>query len=173
MTAPNRGLKVKPELEDLADQVGEFIAYWGFKRVHGRIWTHLYLSAQPMDAADLIERLGISKALVSISIKDLLDHEVICEAGRSDRGTILYKANEQVTDVITNVLRRREKRMMSRIQAAQKLVKELPAAEKRAAGLNEAKIADLTKMIDFASDSLDQVLALQTVDLSHMKPFLG
>jgi DNA-binding transcriptional regulator GbsR (MarR family) len=173
MPAPSRGTKINPELEDLADQIGEFIAYWGFKRVHGRIWTHIFLSASPLDASDIIERLGISKALVSISLKDLLDYEVIRDAGRSERGTVLYEANENVTDVITNVLRRREKRMMSRIQTAQRLLKELPAAEKRSAGLNDAKLADLAKMIDFANDSLDHVLALDAVDLTAMKSFLG
>ncbi len=97
-----------PELEDLADQIGEFIHYWGFKRIHGRIWTHIYLAAKPLDAADLVRQMKISKALVSISLRELIDFEVIEEVGKSSRGTHLYRANPDILKVILSVLRQRE-----------------------------------------------------------------
>ena len=55
------------QLNKLADEVGELVYNWGLKRVHGRIWTHLFLSNRPLDASDLVKRLDISKALISIS----------------------------------------------------------------------------------------------------------
>lgn len=111
----DKHLRVPPEMEDVASQIGEFIEYWGFKNVHGRIWTHLFLAETPLDASDIVERLCISKALVSMSISDLLEYEVIQFAGKSERSTVLYKANPNVTSVIVNVLRKRERRMLSRI----------------------------------------------------------
>ena len=88
------------ELDALAEQVGEFIQYWGFKKVHGRIWTHLWLSDHPLDAGDLGKRLQISKALVSMSIADLLEYDVIQEVGRGEQGTTLYRSNPDQTQVI-------------------------------------------------------------------------
>ncbi|MGA3762246.1 ArsR family transcriptional regulator, partial [Bacillus velezensis] len=85
-----------PELEDFAEQIGQFIEYWGFKRVHGRLWVHLMLSEAPLDASQLIRRLRVSKALVSMSLGDLLEYDVIEEAGKSARGTQLYRAREDV-----------------------------------------------------------------------------
>src|SRR4051812_25087650 len=114
---------VLPELEDLAEQIGEFIEYWGYKKVHGRIWTHLILSETPLDATALIRRLGISKALASMSLADLISPGVIYEAGRGKRGTILYAPNLNLTQVILNVLRQRERRMLARIAASFALLK--------------------------------------------------
>lgn len=55
-----------PELEDLANEVGDFICYWGFKKIHGRLWTHIYLARVPLDAGQLMQRLKVSKALISL-----------------------------------------------------------------------------------------------------------
>ena len=95
-------IKISPELEDLAHQIGEFMEYWGFKKVHGQIWCHLFLSSTPLDASELMSRLGISKALVSISLKELLKYEVIRESGKSDRGTRCYQATEDVMTPISS-----------------------------------------------------------------------
>lgn len=122
--------KVPPEIQELADQVGKFIHYWGFKQVHGRIWTHLYLSSEPLDAADLMERLDISKALVSISVADLLEYDVILEAGKSQDSTQLYRANPDLMTVIMRVLREREKKMLAQAATAVKQVSELSESEK-------------------------------------------
>ena len=171
MEQENVTQKSRHELQGLADQVGEFIGYWGFKKVHGRIWTHLFLSEQPLDAAQIIERLGISKALVSISLKDLSEYHVISEVGRSARGTTLYTANPQIAEVILNVLRQREKQMLAKIQLAHRGLKELPELARAAAGVSDTRLAQIEEMIDFAVQSLDQMLGLKMIDLGPLQTF--
>src|ERR1700730_8342606 len=95
-----------PELEELAGEVGDFICYWGFKKIHGRLWTHIYLATLPVDAGQLMQRLKVSKALISLYLHDLLKYDVIIESGKSTRSTQTYVANPEVLDVILNVLRR-------------------------------------------------------------------
>lgn len=121
----DKNIRIPPELEDVVNQIGEFTQHWGFKNVHGRIWVHLFLTSEPLDAADLIERLKISKALVSMSINDLIDYDVIQANGKSSRGSTLYRANPDVISVIENVLRKRERHMLSRISTATRLLKKL------------------------------------------------
>ncbi len=154
-----------PELQDLAEQVGEFIEYWGFKRVHGRLWTHLYLSDHPMDAAEFIQRLGISKALVSMTLSDLLEYEVIQPAGKSERGTELFTANPDTTQVILNVLRHREKRMLSRIEAAYRLFKNLPARDKKSLDISNDRQESLGILIESAQSAIDGIVSLTGVEL--------
>jgi len=113
-----RGLSEHPELEELSEQVGGFIEHWGFKKIHGKIWTHLYLSKSPLDATSLVKRLKVSKALVSFSIHDLLDYDVIREVGRGRGRMVLYEANPDVTAVIVNVLKKRELKMLSDVSLA-------------------------------------------------------
>ncbi len=159
---------VFPELDELAEQIGEFIHYWGFKRIHGRIWTHLYLAKRPVDAGELVSHLQISKALVSISLRELLDYEVIRDIGKSPRGTNLYRTNPDILSVITSVLRQREKRMLSRISAAQESLSRTQLKHREEAGICDENLGRLKEMVARASDGLDSVITLGSFDLGSL-----
>jgi DNA-binding transcriptional regulator GbsR (MarR family) len=151
---------VDTELNTLAELVGEFMEYWGFKRIHGRMWTHLFVAEKPMDAGELIHRLGISKALASMTLKDLLAYEVILPAGRSTRGTDLYRANTDTIGVILNVLRQREQVLLSKITDA---FDELENSRKShpPLGISPEKLQQLGSLIANARSVFDGVLALK------------
>lgn len=153
--------KVPPELSELVNQVGNFIEYWGFKNVQGRLWAHLWLSSEPLDAGDLMKRLGISKALVSISMKEMLEYEVVQEVGKSERGTILYRANPDKEMVILNVLRRRERMMMSRISSAFQLLEKMNSIDKKYYRISEAQMDGMGEMIKNVEMLLDILLAME------------
>ncbi len=153
----------------MADRVGDFIQYWGFKKVHGRIWTHLFVSDHPLDAGDLCRRLNISKALVSMSIADLLEYEVIQEIGKGEQGTIQYQANPDVTRVIFNVLRKRERKMMSSIQSAQQVLEKASSQGGDASdGLDSKRVVYLGEMIRTAKGALEALIALGPSDDSDI-----
>ncbi len=153
-----------PQMQKLAEQVGEFIHYWGFKRIHGKIWTHLFLAKQPLDAADLVREMKISKALVSISLRELLDFEVVFEAGKSARGTNLYRTNPDILAVILKVLREREKKMLYEVRTAFELLGAAPHDQREKAGISPKRITQLSTLIQNAETSLESVIALKSVD---------
>ncbi len=165
--------KLPPELEDLAEQIGQFIEYWGFKKIHGRIWTHLYLSKDPLDATELRERLKVSKALISMSLADLLEYEVIQELGKGPRGTLVYRANPDVTQVILGVIRKRERKMISQIQAAHRLVADLKPEDQRAVLLDADRIQSLGTMIQGAQGALEALMAVGPIDADLVRQFTG
>jgi DNA-binding transcriptional regulator GbsR (MarR family) len=144
-------------LDLLAQEIGKFIRYWGFKKIHGRIWCHIYLSPVPLDAGTLMKRLQVSKALMSLSLNDLLDHKVIAEAGKSDRGTQTYVANPNVLDVILNVLKQREKNLLNKIEDCHKKLKDIPE-------VNPHRLEAMRLMIREAQQTLDGILELSTID---------
>ncbi len=117
--------KLPPELDKLADGVGKFIEYWGFKSIHGRVWTLLYLSKNPMSAIEISRKLKVSKTLLSFSIAELLKFNVILEAGRGEKRTVYFTVNPNITEVILNVLRKREKPMLGEIYSNYERVKQL------------------------------------------------
>jgi DNA-binding transcriptional regulator GbsR (MarR family) len=160
---------ILPEVRELADQIGDFIQYWGFKKVHGRIWVHLLLSEKPLDAGELMRRLGISKALVSMSLTDLLKYEVVEASGKSEKGTHVYSINPDIPKVLQNVLRAREKKMMSRIVSAFKLLKEVPATSQRAHGIDREKLLFLGMLVQQGSKALDSFLHQFQFDLSAIE----
>jgi DNA-binding transcriptional regulator GbsR (MarR family) len=148
------------ELETLAAEVGEFIRYWGFKQIHGRIWTFLFVSSTPLDASSLMKRLKVSKALMSLSLKDLLHHKVIKEAKRSQRGTHTYVANPNILEIITGILRDREKAMLDRIENAQRELESLPAEKLNDSGINTDRLRLLGDLIRHAQTTLDDLLTM-------------
>jgi DNA-binding transcriptional regulator GbsR (MarR family) len=151
--------KKTPEVDYLAELVGEFIEYWGFKKIHGKIWLNLYLSEIPLDASALIQKLSVSKALISISIKDLLEFNVILEKGLSPDGTRLYEANPDLTGVITHVLRQREKIMMGKIQAAFGQLKEMSKEDLSSYKIEVNRLKELDRFIKNGEKGLNTIMA--------------
>lgn len=156
--------------EKLVSAIGEFIEYWGFKRVHGKIWTHIFLSERPLDAADLMKRLKISKALVSISVKDLIEYSVILKSGKSKKGTQTYTANPNLADVITHVLKTRERVLLNRISAAvSELSTESSFSDSEKSHFCEVRIGFLRLMLDEATRILDGILEMKEIDTDFLK----
>jgi DNA-binding transcriptional regulator GbsR (MarR family) len=158
-----------PEMQELSEQIGEFIHYWGFKRVHGRIWTHLFLSDKPLDSADMVRQMKISKALVSISVHELLEYEVITECGKSERNTQLYTVNPDILQVILNVLRGREKRLLNRVTAAHEALDKVSSQDKIDNQISQDRLVQLKKLVSDASDALDGLISLRSVNFADFK----
>ncbi len=150
--------QLAPEMEDLAQEIGQFMEYWGFKKVHGEIWCHLFLSKQGLDAAELMARLKISKALVSISLKELQEFQVIEEVGKTDRGTRLYVAKPDIVTPIVDTIRRRERRMMARIESAHSLLSRLPESERARMDIDWNRVNYLGQLIEIANAGLENLI---------------
>ena len=107
--------KINTNLIKLSQTIGDFIRYWGFRRIHGQIWTQIFLSQKALSGAELTRSLKVSKALVSPALKELLKHKLIFEQ-RIDAKTKAYTANPDVLGVIRNVLLRREAQLIKKAQ---------------------------------------------------------
>ncbi len=86
-----------------------------------------------------MQRLKVSKALISLSLNDLLKYDVILESGKSSRGTQTYIPNPDVLDVILNVIRRRERKMLTKAETSHKMLSSLSEDSLRRARLSNEK----------------------------------
>ncbi len=150
------------EFSDVVEGIGDFIQYWGFKKIHGLIWSHIFLSQEPIDATTLVKRLKVSKALVSLAIKDLLQYQVIQLAGKGLKRTVYFESNPEVIKVIAQVLRSREqvmlKKLRSRINDFQQTQIEFQK------GVDAQKMDALCEMVNTADDFLE-ILISQELDV--------
>ena len=161
-------------LTALAEQVGNFIEYWGFKKIHGVIWTHLYLSPIPLSAQDLISRLKVSKALVSLSMKDLLHYRLILQTEDSlNKKNKFYTANPEVFGVIRGVLETRERQMLGRIMTEFKNLEEAHELASNRNMIDSERMNGLGKMVNGANSALENFILLTQVDVSFFKGFLS
>jgi DNA-binding transcriptional regulator GbsR (MarR family) len=104
------------DLQKLSLLIGDFIRYWGFRRIHGAIWTQLYLSQNALSGADLTRRLKFSKALVSPALVELEKWGLIKKIKSPDDKTKLYTAVDDVNKVIKHVLKIREQKLIKKIK---------------------------------------------------------
>jgi len=116
LRAKSQSLDVTKELKSLASTVGDFISYWGFRSIHGQLWTLIWLSQDAMTGAQLGRALGVSKALVSSALAELEGYGLVRATASEDARAKCYDANEDVYSVIKGVLRDREMRLMSRAE---------------------------------------------------------
>ena len=147
--------KVKEKKKRLADSVGDFIRYWGFKEVHGRIWVHIYLSENPITAKELTKKLGVTKGLVSTALAELIAYQVVEKVNVGDARSPGYQSNTDLVQVINNILRNRELKLTTKIKEdSEALAKEMVDADPEML----EKINKLQDMTRFAVDSLQKLL---------------
>ena len=106
---------------EVCDAVGAFIEYWGFKEVHGRVWTFMVLHDAPVSQAHIARTLRLSRASVSISIKELGEYGLVKRVGNQRLAP--YEAVVDVWPIIVKVLASRERVLLERAEAA--LLKQL------------------------------------------------
>jgi HTH-type transcriptional regulator, glycine betaine synthesis regulator len=101
----------------VAEQMGALMEFWGFKRALGRIWTVLYMSEEPMTAAELGEVLDLSPSAISLAVTELKRWGVVLEditfSTRTKRAQG-YRAERDVWRMVNNVFRQRELPLISR-----------------------------------------------------------
>lgn len=137
-------------LRNFADSVGDFIRYWGFRRIHGQIWAQVYLSRESLSGAELTARLRVSKALVSPALKELERHGLIRTAFDGNK-TKRYSAEPDVMAVIKGVLAKRESKL---IESAGLRLAALEKSHRRAGAVGslvrEERLAEVRRMVDLA-----------------------
>lgn len=148
--------KEREQLRDLAEAVGNFIRYWGFRRVHGQLWAVIFVSARSLNGTELAERLDVTKGLVSPALRELEEVGLIYVSGGDDK-TKTYSANPDVFAVIRKVIRSRERVL---IRDAHDAFARLRAGSGN--GLDEARMDELGQMIGTAGVIVEAISHLRS-----------
>lgn len=106
MTTPNERQR---EAENLvAEAVGRLIEFWGFRGILGRIWATLYLSEEPLPAADLCDRLAISTGAASMALSELEHWGVVQRRKVPGERKDFFEAEIDIWKMVSRVYRERE-----------------------------------------------------------------
>ncbi len=148
------------EMRALSIAVGNFIRYWGFRRIHGALWTQLYLSQTPLSATHLVRRLKVSKALVSPALAELEKWKLILPTQSQDAKTKFYTADPDVYKVIRSVLQKREQPLIDEVQ------KKLFSLQSNSNddSTNSQRLKELEAMIQSAQFGLQFILQMDSPD---------
>ncbi|MFQ5603889.1 MAG: GbsR/MarR family transcriptional regulator [bacterium] len=154
------------KIQQLAESVGEFIKYWGFKEIHGRVWVHIYLSNQPITAKELTRKLGVTKGLISMTLSELIAYQVIEKVNIGNAKSPGYQSNTDLVEVIYNVLRNRELKLTTKIQEnIDSLLESIDKEDRHSA----EKLKRLHEMTGFAIESLKKLLENKVISTDRFK----
>jgi len=102
--------------DSMLDGLGKLSDYFGFNKLMGQLYAALLMSAEPLSLDDLMERLSISKASVSMNLRTLEHMGMVRQVwmrGKSGRRKY-YEAETDFIQIITNILSGREMRDVER-----------------------------------------------------------
>ena len=139
------------------DAVGRFIEYWGFKAVHGRVWTYLTLRGQPVRQIEISTTLGLSRASVSVTLAELEKLTLVRRSSTAKRSP--WESQTTVWPVITDILRKREGVILREAQDA--LGKALRAIDHQPGKYHPERLRELLTMTDMMHALLRLLLGLE------------
>jgi DNA-binding transcriptional regulator GbsR (MarR family) len=156
----------------VAEVIGGLIEFWGFKAIQGRIWAILYLSPDPLPAAEICDRLQISTGAASMALNDLQKWGVVKKAWRPGERKDYYEPETSIWKMVTRVYRERElgyvRAVIESFEELRKLLGRLranaTADEKKRLKFIDARLASLLTLSRIGEGLLTMLTAGQAVD---------
>ncbi len=162
----------------VSDSIGRLMELWGFKRNMGRVWTVLYLAAQPLSAGQLRDRLQLSSGAVSMTLNELSRWGVVRKVWVQGDRRDFYEAEANVWKMISRVMRERERAEIA--QAIETFEDALVALERRAEREGKAaprvraqreRIERLLELARMGRSMLDALISNARLDASWLARF--
>lgn len=141
----------------VAEVIGGLMEFWGFKAVMGRLWTMLYLSPEPLPAAELGERLQASAGAVSMALNDLQKWGVVKKSWKPGDRRDYYEPETSIWKMVTRVFRERE---LGQVRSA---IEAFETARKNLGKLKSAADAETRRRLKFIDGRLSSLLTLSRI----------
>jgi DNA-binding transcriptional regulator GbsR (MarR family) len=165
--------------ESMLDGLSQLADYLGFSKVMGQLYGALLLSSHPLSLDDLMERLSISKASVSMNMRTLEHMGMVRQVWVRGKGgrRKYYEAETDFLQIITNILSGREMRDVDRAISIMgenaELISEsmegMTKEDRELAELYLERIAQMQAMFRFAQLVITSILArVGEVDLDDI-----
>jgi DNA-binding transcriptional regulator GbsR (MarR family) len=163
---------INPVVYQACEAIGKVMELWGFKRIHGMVWTFIYLNPGPTSAQDVKAGLGISSGLASMTLGDLQHWDVVHRHSLPGERRDHYEAEINIWRPILKVLREREfYQMNATVEALREHQQALAASGAPADLFAAGKLEALIQLGDLALKLFTQFLELGTLvmrDTSRM-----
>jgi HTH-type transcriptional regulator, glycine betaine synthesis regulator len=153
----------------VADQIGSLMEFWGFKRVHGRVWAILFLAQEPLSAAEIQKRLGVSVGATSMALTELRRWGAVREVRTGERSTH-FEPETNIWRLVARVLQDREKRLLDEtLEVFAQAIQELRGDGATGAARRVEKLVWLTRLARGMLDMLTSRGELAAEDTLKMK----
>ncbi|MFH1130417.1 MAG: MarR family transcriptional regulator [Pseudomonadota bacterium] len=164
---------ITPWEAQIADAVGHFIEYWGFKRNHGRVWALLYLRGLPLTSNQIQKTLGLSKGAISMITRELEQWGVLHRVRSPDSNPWKFVAETDLMAMVSRVLQQREANIILRIKTDLKTAEATARATGNLQSDELDRISRLTKLASLAESALQLFVRTAHVDVQRAMTILN
>jgi DNA-binding transcriptional regulator GbsR (MarR family) len=152
-----------------ADAIGDVIEHWGFRKVLGRVWTVLFIAAEPLPAATIGERLSMSAGAVSMALTELQRWGVVRRVWKPGERKEFYEAETDFWRMISKVFDERERLLAqeveSRLRRAVELLESAPSTPDTRVSID--RVERLLSFVLVAKGALDGFIKSRRVDFTR------
>jgi HTH-type transcriptional regulator, glycine betaine synthesis regulator len=152
-----------------ADAIGDIIEHWGFRKVLGRVWTVLFIAAEPLPAATIGERLSMSAGAVSMALTELQRWGVVQRVWRPGERKEFFQAETDFWRMISKVFDERERLLAesvrARLERAALLLEKAPQSPATKTSID--RVQRLLSFVIVAEAALDGFIKSRRVDFTR------
>lgn len=151
-----------------ADAIGDIIEHWGFRKVLGRVWTVLFIAAEPLPAVTLQDRLTMSAGAASMALTELQRWGVVKRVWRPGERKEFFEAETDFWRMISKVFDERERLLAEsvrgRLEKAARLMREADQSPSTKASID--RVERLLSFVLVAETALDGFIKSRRVDFN-------
>lgn len=103
-------MNLPPLIQTFVLHFGEMGSRWGINRTVGQIYALLFVSAEPLCADQIVERLGFSRSNVSIGLKELQAWNLVRLKHLPDDRRDYFTTPEDLWQIVRTLVEERKKR---------------------------------------------------------------
>lgn len=146
---------------------GEMGSRWGINRTVGQIYALLYLSARPLNADEIAERLAFSRSNVSMGLKELESWQLVRLQHQAGDRKEYYSTPDDVWAIFRTLAAEKRKREIDpTLSMLRETMMEAPAGAPQTHALQ--RIRAMHDLIELASRWFDDVQRLDTRTLTQL-----
>lgn len=153
--------------QDFVLHFGEMGSRWGINRTVGQIYAVLFLADRPLNAEDIVARLGVSRSNVSMGLKELQAWELVRLQHLPDDRRDYFTTPDDLWQIVRTLVEQRKKREIDPTLTKLRDLS-LQAPETDADRHAHARIEELRELIELLTGWYDDVNKLETERLVQL-----
>lgn len=146
---------------------GEMGSRWGINRTVGQIYALLFISSEPLNAEDIVERLGVSRSNVSMGLKELQAWNLVRLQHKPGDRRDYFSTPDDIWQIVRTLVEERKKREIDpTLSLLREVLMQEPASpEERHA---QARMREMHDLFELLTGWYEDVQKLETERLVQL-----
>jgi DNA-binding transcriptional regulator GbsR (MarR family) len=160
-------MNLPPLSQSFVLHFGEMGSRWGINRTVGQIYAVLFISAAPLTADELTDKLGVSRSNVSMGLKELSSWRLVKLSHQPGDRRDFYSAPDDVWAIFKTLAEERQRREVDpTLSMLRDALLESPASEEERHA--QARMREMHALIEQLTDWFAEVRKLSPATLERL-----